>query len=75
MLYGKIKLELDGKSQTCTTGDVITILPNIRHAFKSESGAVIEEISTTHYQDDSYYTDPVIMKNKQRKTRMTYWMG
>ena len=74
ILYGKIVLELDGKSRTCVRGDVITILPKVRHSFSSEFGAVIEEISTTHYEDDSYYSDQAIMKNKQRKTLLTYWM-
>ena len=74
VLYGEIELELDGKSRTCETGDIVTILPKVRHTFSSKIGAVIEEISTTHYKDDSYYTDPVIMKNKKRKTKLTHWM-
>ena len=74
VLYGKIKLELNGKARTCTPGDVVTILPKVRHTFSSEYGAVIEEISSSHYQEDSYYTDPKIMKNKNRKTLLSYWM-
>ena len=74
VLYGKIKLELNGKARICTPGDVVTILPKVRHTFSSEYGAVIEEISSSHYQEDSYYTDPKIMKNKNRKTLLSYWM-
>jgi len=55
-------------------GDVVTIEPGVRHKFKTETGAVIEEISTTHNLNDSFYTDPAIMENKQRKTLLTYWM-
>jgi len=46
----------------------------VRHKFKTESGAVIEEISTTHDRNDSFYTDTAIMENKQRKSLLTYWM-
>lgn len=74
ILYGEIDLELDGQPRTCTTGDVITIGPGTRHAFSSKTGAVIEEISSTHFKDDSFYTDPSIMANKHRKTLLTYWM-
>ena len=73
VLYGEIELVLDGQSRTCIPGDVITIEPGTRHAFSSKIGAVIEEISTTHFKDDSYYTDESITQNKQRKTILTYW--
>jgi D-lyxose ketol-isomerase len=58
----------------CHPGDVVTIEPGVRHKFKTQSGAVIEEISTTHDRNDSFYTDPAIMENKQRKSLLTYWM-
>ena len=74
ILFGEISLKLDGKLRTCIPGDVITILPKVHHAFSSKCGAVIEEISTTHYNNDSFYSDPAIMENKQRKTLLTYWM-
>jgi len=54
---------------------VINVEPGVRHAFVSPTGSVIEEISSTHYKDDSYYTDESIMNNKMRKTHLTYWMG
>lgn len=74
VIYGEITLELDGVPRVCRPGDVITIEPGVRHAFKTEGGAVIEEISTTHIQNDSFYTDTAIMENKQRKSLLTYWM-
>lgn len=75
ILHGEIELELDGVPMVCRPGDVVTIEPGVKHAFYTKDGAVIEEISTTHNKSDSYYTDPVIMENKQRKTQLTYWMG
>ncbi|MBZ0105898.1 MAG: N-acetylneuraminate synthase family protein [Sulfuricella denitrificans] len=74
VLQGEILLELDGVQSVCRPGDVVTIEPGVRHAFRSEGGAVIEEISTTHDKDDSYYTDTAIMENRQRKSLLTYWM-
>ena len=75
VLYGEFNLVLDGQSRVCYPGDVITIEPGTRHAFSSKTGAVIEEISTTHSKDDSHYTDKSITKNKNRKTTLTYWMS
>ncbi len=74
IIHGEILLELDGEPMLCKPGDVVTIEPGVRHKFKTETGAVIEEISTTHNKNDSFYTDPAIMENKQRKTLLTYWM-
>ncbi len=74
VLYGEILLELNGEPRVCRPGDVITVEPGVRHAFRSDVGAVIEEISSTHFKDDSFYTDPAITANKQRKTLLTYWM-
>lgn len=75
VLYGDVILELDGVQQVCRPGDVITVMPEVRHAFRSETGAIIEEISSTHFKDDSYYTDPAINQNPNRKTYLTYWMS
>jgi sialic acid synthase SpsE/D-lyxose ketol-isomerase len=74
IIYGEIMLELDGVLMVCHPGDVVTIEPGVRHKFKTESGAVIEEISTTHDRNDSFYTDITIMENKQRKSLLMYWM-
>ncbi len=74
VLYGEIQLELDSVAEVRRAGDVVTVERGVRHAFFSPIGAIIEEISSTHYKDDSYYTDPVIGQNKDRKTLLTYWL-
>lgn len=74
VLYGTLQLELDGKPYTCQPGDVITVDPGVRHAFQSTNGAVIEEISSTHLIKDSFYSDPAINENQNRKTLLSYWM-
>jgi sialic acid synthase SpsE/mannose-6-phosphate isomerase-like protein (cupin superfamily) len=74
VLYGSIQLALDGVLQTCKPGDVITVDPRVRHAFTSSEGAIIEEISSTHCKNDSFYTDPAIGENLNRKTLISFWM-
>lgn len=75
LLYGELELDLDGELQTLGVGDVVTVKPGVHHAFRSESGAVVEEISSTHHCDDSYYVDEAIMANADRKTRLTHWLA
>jgi sialic acid synthase SpsE/quercetin dioxygenase-like cupin family protein len=74
VLRGEVHMRLNGKLRVCGPGDVVTVEPGVRHAFVSPTGAVIEEISTTHNKHDSFYTDDRINQNKNRKTLLTYWM-
>jgi len=74
ILYGSVNLIINGKPRLLSSGDVVTILKKQRHSFNTKKGAIIEEISTTHYKNDSFYTDQKIMKNNNRKTVLTYWM-
>jgi hypothetical protein len=53
----------------------VTIAPGTRHAFESATGAVFEEISSTHFVDDSFYTDPAIASTPNRKTFLRYWVS
>jgi D-lyxose ketol-isomerase len=53
---------------------VITVKPGVKHAFSSVTGGIIEEISTTHFVNDSYYTDPAIAENQNRKTFLSHWI-
>ena len=41
----------------------------------SDNGCVFEEVSTTHFNDDSIYNDKKIndMKREERKTSATNW--
>ena len=75
VLYGDVQLTLDGRLHQLQKGDVITIEPKVRHKFTSLGGCVIEEVSSTHYADDSYYTDTAIHNNTNRKTFITHWLG
>jgi sialic acid synthase SpsE/mannose-6-phosphate isomerase-like protein (cupin superfamily) len=75
ILHGTIHVKLDGVESIANPGDVLTVEHEVRHEFWSESGAVIEEISSTHLKEDSYYTDPAILQNTNRKTHLTYFFG
>lgn len=73
VLYGDAQLKLNGVDQSLKKGDVVTIEKGVRHEFSSINGCIIEEVSSTHYADDSYYTDEKIHLNTDRKTIVTEW--
>lgn len=73
MLYGEVSISLGESERTYKEGELIIVERGVQHSFKSENGAVLEEISTTHYIDDSFYRDSSIMENQNRKTHLTFW--
>ncbi len=54
VLWGSGTIRLDGVNQVMNPGDVFVIQPGTRHYFSSDKGVVLEEISSTHYVDDSF---------------------
>lgn len=74
VLHGDLTIALNGVERECRQGDVVTVEKKVRHSFKTRTGAVIEEISSTHFVNDSFYTDGDITKNRNRKTMLTYWI-
>lgn len=73
VLYGDIEIVLDGESKACQAGDIVTVERGMEHSFSSIHGGVFEEVSSTHYIDDSYYEDEFISHNTRRKTKLTYY--
>ena len=75
LLYGDLNCTVDGVSRQMKPGDKQVILRNSPHSFSSVSGAIFEEISTTHVKGDSYYDDPAITKQDlmARKTILKEW--
>jgi len=73
VLYGSLKLTLDGEESEMSVGETMIVEPGTRHSFETEIGCVLEEISTSHYQGDSFYTDSTITNNVDRKTILKYW--
>jgi len=73
VLSGSLKLTLDGEESEMSVGETMIVEPGTRHSFETEIGCVLEEISTSHYQGDSFYTDSTITNNVDRKTILKYW--
>ena len=72
-LSGTLVVSLDGIEHSLTPGDILTVEAGTRHSFTSPDGAVFEEISSTHYVNDSFYTDESINSNDDRKTKISVW--
>jgi sialic acid synthase SpsE/D-lyxose ketol-isomerase len=75
VLHGDVTVDLDGVQTTHKSNKVVTIPHGIKHSFWTKSGAVIEEVSSSYSSHDSFYSDPAIHANKNRKTFVTYWLG
>lgn len=75
LLYGQLDIVIDGKTREMLPGDIQIILRNSMHSFFSRTGAIFEEISTTHIRGDSFYEDKSIGKKDllERKTIITEW--
>lgn len=74
VLYGSLWITMNGIEREYKRGEMVTVERGMPHSFTSVDGAVFEEISSTHYKDDSIYDDEKIMNNKDRKTLMTFWI-
>ena len=51
------------------------VQPGVWHEFWSKGGCIVEEVSTTHYNDDSVYSDKKIndLPRAERKTTVKNW--
>lgn len=73
VLYGDVTINIAGEEKEYKPGDIVVIERGVKHSFRTQNGAVFEEVSTTHFVGDSYYDDPAITANQNRKTEMTFW--
>ena len=75
LLWGDLEIEVDGTRRTLQVGDITTVEVGQWHKFHSLNGACIEEISSHHFQDDSFYEDPEINSPfpELRKTSIESW--
>ena len=75
VLYGILNLTIEGRKKTLYPGDTALVLPGTWHSFNTLNGCVFEEISTKHFNDDSFYKDKRInsMKRDERKTIVNHW--
>lgn len=74
VLHGAMTVTLDGVDRELRRGDVVTVARGVKHRFYTAGGVIFEEISSTHHKEDSFYSDPAIAANRNRKTYLTHWM-
>lgn len=75
VLSGVLNLIIEGRKRVLYPGDTCLVQPGMWHSFWTETGCVFEEISTRHYNDDSYYKDKAVnaMERSERKTIVSHW--
>lgn len=75
VLYGVLEMEIEGRRRTLYPGDTQLVQQGVWHEFWTDTGVIFEEISTTHFNDDSLYEDKAIkqLERSQRKTVVNNW--
>lgn len=75
LLCGDLEVELGGRRIKAEPGDTILVKPGEWHKFHTLDGAIFEEVSTTHYNNDSFYEDERIARlpRESRKTVIPNW--
>jgi len=75
LLWGDVEIELAGKRTKLKPGDVFVVMKGEWHKFHTLDGCVFEEVSTMHYNNDSFYEDEKIAQvpREKRKTQMQNW--
>lgn len=75
VLWGTLDIIVDGRRRTLQPGDTALVQQGVWHEFWTETGVIFEEISTTHYNDDSFYEDKEINRKarSERKTVVNHW--
>jgi sialic acid synthase SpsE/uncharacterized cupin superfamily protein len=75
VLHGVLEMEVEGRRRTLYPGDTQVVQQGVWHKFWTDTGVIFEEISTTHFNDDSFYEDKEINKLSpgQRKLIVNHW--
>ena len=75
ILSGSLEVISDGHKYHLDPGQTLTILPGVWHSFSSKKGCIFEEVSTTHFNEDSVYKDNSIqnLSRNERKTVVDHW--
>lgn len=72
VLAGSMTLELNGETRQVGPGNMVTVERGAEHSFASEEGVIFEELSTTHFANDSFYGDRKVQNNPMRKTQLVF---
>ena len=75
VLSGTLNVTIDSHKRMLEPGDTCLVQPGMWHNFWTDTGCVFEEVSTRHYDDDSFYKDKKIndMQRSERKTVVNHW--
>jgi len=73
LLHGDLTVEIDGEETFLKAGDILSVNRGKPHSFKTQNGAIIEEVATTYVKGDSVYEDDEINRNISRKLSLTFW--
>ena len=74
VLHGVLEMVVEGRRRTLYPGDIQLIQQGVWHEFWTDTGVIFEEISTTHFANDSYYEDKTInQRGSARKTVVNQW--
>ena len=75
VLWGVLEIEIEGRRRTLHPGDIQLVPQGCWHEFWTETGVIFEEVSTTHYNNDSFYEDKKIntISREARKTIVNNW--
>lgn len=75
LLAGDVEIMIEGHRFQLKPGDTLLVKPGEWHKFHTLEGCVFEEISSTAYENDSFYEDPAIaaMPREARKTKVDHW--
>ena len=63
VLDGKVEIKLPDEVVTLGPGQSYTLVPGVAHSFRSEGGAVIEEVSTHDENADSYFANAAVLRD------------
>jgi sialic acid synthase SpsE/mannose-6-phosphate isomerase-like protein (cupin superfamily) len=77
LLDGDVEISKEGAKTRLRPGDTFLVEPNQWHKFATLDGCIFEEVSTTHFNNDSFYEDPSIarMPRDDRKTKVDNWLA
>lgn len=75
LLFGSMTVDREGEILKLKAGDQLLVERGLWHSFVTEEGVIFEEVSTTHYRNDSIYKDPEIqsLDPLERKTILKDW--
>ena len=72
-----MEVEIEGQRRVMRPGEVVWVPRGVWHGFKTDTGVIFEEVSTTAKETagDSFYVDKEISKKSRedRKTKLMNW--